>query len=87
MAVTEAMINTADVVLVMEVSQLVAVARRFFWARRKTFLLSCLAPDVPMEIDDPAGREDAVVDACLDYIARALKPVITIMTDRQTTTA
>jgi protein-tyrosine-phosphatase len=79
------MVKTADVVLVMEVSQLIAVARRFFRARRKTFLLSCLAPDVPMEIEDPAGREDAVVDACLDHIARALEPVIAIMTDRDTT--
>lgn len=86
-AVTETMVKTADVVLVMEVSQLVVVGRRFPGARRKTFLLSCLAPEVPMEIRDPAGKDEAKLDACLDHIARALKPVIEIIIDRDTAAA
>jgi protein-tyrosine-phosphatase len=86
-AVTEAMVKAADVVLVMEVSQLVVVSRRFHGARGKTFLLSCLAPDVSLEIRDPAGKGEAALDACLDQIARALKPVIDIVTDRDTTDA
>ena len=86
-AVTEAMVETADVVLVMEVFQLVVVSRRFHGARRKTFLLSCLAPDVSLEIRDPAGKDEAALDACLDQIARALRPVIDIVTDRDTTDA
>jgi protein-tyrosine-phosphatase len=86
-AVTETMVKTADVVLVMEVSQLVVVGRRFPGARRKTFLLSCLAPDVPMEVEDPAGKDEVAVDACLDHIARALKPLIDIITDRDTAAA
>ena len=86
-AVTATMVKTADVVLVMEVSQLIAMVRRFPRARGKTFLLACLAPEVPMEIADPAGKDDAAIDACLDHIARALKPVIEIMTDRDRTAA
>jgi protein-tyrosine-phosphatase len=75
------MVETADVVLVMEVSQLVVVGRRFPGARRKTFLLSSLAPDVPMEIGDPAGKDEAVLNACLDHIAQAMKPMIEIFID------
>jgi len=85
--VTETMVMTADVVLIMELSQAVAVSRRFPRARRKTFLLSCLAPEVPMDIEDPAGKDDATVDACLDHVARALKPVIEILADRGTAAA
>ena len=87
MSVTETIVKTADVVLVMEVSQLIAMALRFPRVRRKTFLLACLAPEVPMEVADPAGKDDAAIDACLDHIAQALKPVIEIMTDRDTTAA
>ena len=81
-AVTETMVRRADVVLIMELSQAIAVTRRFPRARRKTFLLSCLAPEVPMDIADPAGKDDATVDACLDHVARALKPVIEILAHR-----
>ncbi len=85
--VTPALVAAADVVLVMDVLQLVTVTRRFFRARRRTFLLTCLAPDVPMEIPDPAGSDDATVDACLDHVERALKPIIGVMTERDTGTA
>src|SRR5438132_4386120 len=78
--VTQTMLKAADVVLVMEVPQLIAAIRRFSRVRRRTFLLSSLAPDAPLEIEDPAGKEETAVDACLDHIARALKPVIAIMT-------
>ena len=86
-AVTETMVKTADVVLVMEVSQLVVVGRRFPGARRKTFLLSCLAPDVLMEIRDPAGKDEAELDACLDHIAQALKPMIESFADHDSPAA
>jgi low molecular weight protein-tyrosine phosphatase len=79
-AVTAAMVEAADLVLVMEVSQLAVVWRRFPGARRKTFLLSGLAPDVPLEIRDPAGKDEAALEACLDHITRALKPVIELIT-------
>jgi glycosyltransferase involved in cell wall biosynthesis/protein-tyrosine-phosphatase len=85
--VTSALVAAADVVLVMDLVQLATVTRRFFRARRRTFLLTSLAPDVPLEIPDPAGRDDATVDACLDHVERALKPIIEIMAARGTTTA
>jgi len=78
------MVEAADIVLVMEVPQIVVVAWRFPGARRKTFLLACLAPDVSMEIADPAGKDETAVDTCLDHIATALKPVIAVITDRDT---
>lgn len=81
--VTAAMVKAADVVFVMEVSQLVAMTRRFWSARRKTFLLTCLAPEVPMDIEDPAGKPDAAVDACVDHVAQALKPLIDVFAGRQ----
>jgi protein-tyrosine phosphatase len=77
--VTAAMLEAADLVLVMEVPQLVDVTRELFSARRKVFLLSSLAPDVPLEIADPAGKDDATVDLTLDHIARALGPMIEII--------
>jgi protein-tyrosine-phosphatase len=86
-AATEEMVTTADVVLVMEVSQLVVVGRRFPGARRKTFLLSGLAPDVPLEIRDPAGKDEVALDTCLAQIAGALKPMISLMNDHETTDA
>jgi glycosyltransferase involved in cell wall biosynthesis/protein-tyrosine-phosphatase len=82
-AATREMVKAADVVLVMEVSQLVAMTRRFFRDRRKTFLLTCLAPHVPMEIADPAGKDDAVVDCCLDHVTRAVSPLIEVLADRE----
>jgi protein-tyrosine-phosphatase len=86
-AVTAAMIKAADVVFVMEVAQLVEVTRRFWMARRKTFLLTSLAPEVPMDIEDPAGKPDATVDACLDHVGRALKPLIEVLVRRETAAA
>jgi protein-tyrosine phosphatase len=82
-AVSATMMRAADVVFVMEVAQLVTVARQFPMARHKTFLLTCLAPDVPMDIADPAGQPDAVVDACLDLVARAVQPVVAVLGRRE----
>jgi hypothetical protein len=36
-----------------------------------------------MDIEDPAGKPDPDVDACLDHVARALKPVIEIFAARE----
>jgi len=79
---TRTMVDGADVILVMEVSQLVVVWRRFPGARRKTYLLSSLAPDVPLEIPDPAGQGEAAVETCLDQVARAVERMLGIITDR-----
>jgi protein-tyrosine phosphatase len=86
-SVTRAMMAAADVVFVMEIAHLVEVIRRFPAARQKTFLLTCLAPDTPMEIEDPAGKPDAAVDACLDLVARAVKPMLEIFAARDVAAA
>jgi L-malate glycosyltransferase len=78
-AVTAGLIGAADVVFVMEVAHLVEMTRRFPAARRKTFLLTSLAPDVARDIEDPAGKPDAEVDACLDHVADALTPLIHVL--------
>lgn len=77
--VTPAMLDAADLVLVMEVPQLVDVARELLSARRKAFLLSTLAPEAPLEITDPAGKDEATVDAALDHIARSVGPMAEII--------
>ena len=82
-AVTPALIRSADVIFVMEVAQLVVMTRRFLGARHKTFLLTSLAPDVPMDIEDPAGKPDADVDACVDHVARAVTPLTRVLARRK----
>jgi protein-tyrosine phosphatase len=81
-AATAPILRSADVVFVMEIAQLVDVTRRFPGARRKTFLLSTLAADVPVDIADPAGKADPEVDACLDLVAQAVTPLVAGLTVR-----
>jgi protein-tyrosine phosphatase len=86
-AVTPAMLRAADLVLVMDVGQLAEVTRRCPRARRKTFLLTSLAPDVPLEIPDPAGTDDATVDACLEHVTRAVRPLLEALSSGRGVTA
>jgi L-malate glycosyltransferase len=63
----------ADVIFVMDVPQLVALKRRFPAARRKTFLLACLASDQPLEIADPVDGAPSLFHRCYDHISQAVK--------------
>jgi glycosyltransferase involved in cell wall biosynthesis/protein-tyrosine-phosphatase len=63
----------ADVIFVMDVQQLVALKRRFPAARRKTFLLACLASDQPLEIADPVDGAPSVFHRCYEHISQAVK--------------
>ena len=63
----------ADVIFVMDVPQLVALKRRFPAARRKTFLLACLASDQPLEIADPVDGAPSVFQRCYEHISQAVK--------------
>ena len=83
MPVTPELIRSADVIFVMEVDQLVFMTRRFLGARHKTFLLTSLAPEVSMDIADPAGKPDAEVDACVDHVARAVMPLSRVLARRK----
>jgi L-malate glycosyltransferase len=66
----------ADVILVMDVGQLLVMWRRFPEARAKTFLLTCLAPDVPLEVPDPYDGDHSQFLACFDQICRTAQPIV-----------
>lgn len=72
----EQIVNASDLIFVMEVPHLVAMRRRFPNARRKTFLLTCLASDIPLEIQDPYDGDASRFDACFDHIVRAVNPIV-----------
>lgn len=74
--VTPEAIASADVIFLMEVPQLMVMRRRFPEARAKTFLLTSLASDAPLEISDPVDGDEAVFRACFEHIARAVRPIV-----------
>ena len=80
--VTPDAVAAADVIFVMDVPQLAAMHRRFAAARHKTFLLSCLAPDTPLEVRDPVMGGQAICQNCFDHINRAVRPLIDALSDR-----
>jgi L-malate glycosyltransferase len=69
----------ADVIFVMDVAQLTAVGQRFPEARSKTFLLTCCAPDSPLEIRDPVDGDEPAFQACFDHIVSAVYPIIRVL--------
>jgi protein-tyrosine phosphatase len=81
-AVTPEAVSDADVVFVMDVPQLAAMHRRFPAARHKTFLLSCLAPDTPLEVRDPVMGGQAICQNCFDHINRAVRPLVDALSHR-----
>lgn len=74
--VTRELVAGSDVILVMDIPQLVTFRRRFPEARRRTFLLTCLAPDTPLEVSDPVDGDEGVFHKCFEHITRATGPVI-----------
>jgi len=72
-------VATSDAIFVMDVPQLLTMRRRFPDARGKTFLLTALAPDVPLEIDDPVNGDLPVFGTCFDHISRAVDPIVRIL--------
>lgn len=73
------LVAKSDAIFVMEIPQLVELRRRFPEARAKTFLLSCLAPETPLEITDPVDGDESVFQACFDHITRAVRPVVSVL--------
>lgn len=66
----------SDAIFVMEADHLVTMRKRFPEARAKTFLLTCLADDTPLEIQDPFAGDESQFRACFDHISRAVPPII-----------
>lgn len=65
-----------DVIFVMDVPQLMVMRKRFPEARAKTFLLTCLASDAPLEIRDPVDGDELRFQVCFDHISRAVHPLV-----------
>ena len=75
----------SDVIFVMDIAQLLDLRQRFPEARRKTFLLSSLAPETPLEVRDPIDGDDSVFQACYDHIIRAVRPMVGVLAAPQRT--
>ena len=69
-------VAASDLIFVMDIPQVVAMRKRFPDARGKTCLLTCLAPELPLEIDDPVNGDEAAFRACYDHITRAVRPIV-----------
>jgi protein-tyrosine-phosphatase len=74
-----AAVASSDVIFVMDVQQLVTLCRRFPHARAKTFLLTCLASDRPLEVRDPVDGDETVFQACFEHISGATRPIIQLL--------
>lgn len=73
-------VTNSDVIFVMDIAQLLLLRRRFPDAGGKTFLLTSLAPDTPLEIRDPVNGDESVFHACFDHITRAVRPLAGVLT-------
>jgi L-malate glycosyltransferase len=73
-------VDRSDVIFVMDIPQLLALRQRFPSARGKTFLLSSLAPETPLEVRDPVDGDESVFHACFDHITRAVRPLAGVLT-------
>ena len=72
-------VAASDVIFVMDIQQLLVLRQRFPEARKKTFLLTSLAPETPMEIRDPVNGDESVFHACFDHITRAVRPLAGVL--------
>jgi protein-tyrosine phosphatase len=69
-------VAASDAIFVMEADHLITMRKRFPEARAKTFLLTCLAADTPLEIQDPFAGDETEFRACYDHISRAIAPIV-----------
>jgi L-malate glycosyltransferase len=71
-----AAVQASDVIFVMDIAQLVAMRERYPDARRRTFLLTSLAVDAPLEIADPVDGDEVRFQVCFDHISTAVRPIV-----------
>lgn len=74
--ITRELVAESDLIFVMDIPQLVTLRQRFPEAGTRTFLLTCLAPDTPLEVADPVDGDDVVFGGCFEHITRATRPLI-----------
>lgn len=73
--VSDAHVDRADVIFVMDAFHLAEMRRRFSRAVPKTFLLSAVLEDAPLEITDPILGDANRFEACFDDITRAVRAI------------
>ena len=69
-------VAASDVIFVMDIPQLLSMHERFPDARVRTFLLTCLASDAPLEIADPVDGDESRFQVCFDDISKAVRPIV-----------
>jgi protein-tyrosine-phosphatase len=74
-------VAAADVIFVMDLHQLAVMRTRFPEARAKTFLLTCLAPETPLEVRDPVDGDESRFRVCFDHITRAVTPIVRVLSE------
>jgi glycosyltransferase involved in cell wall biosynthesis/protein-tyrosine-phosphatase len=72
-------VASSDAIFAMDIPQLVWMRRNFPEARAKTFLLTCLAPDIELEIRDPYAGDRSQFQACFDHICHAVQPLVSVL--------
>ena len=74
--VDAAAVQASDVIFVMDIEQLIAMHARYPEARARTFLLTSLAADAPLEIADPVDGDELRFQLCFDHIYTAVRPIV-----------
>ena len=77
--ITPEIVARADVILVMDVSQLLLMRKCFPNARGRTFLMAALCRDVPLEIADPFGGNAATFQECYGHVSRAVYAIVRVI--------
>jgi protein-tyrosine-phosphatase len=69
----------ADAIFVMDVDQRLAIRRLDPAAPAKTFLITSLAADTPLEVRDPIDGDAPVFQTCYEHISRAVQPLVRVL--------
>jgi len=69
----------ADAIFVMDVDQRLAIRRLDPSALTKTFLITSLAADTPLEVRDPIDGDAPVFQTCYEHISRAVQPLVRVL--------
>ncbi len=83
---TPELVAGADVILVMDVFQVVAMRARFPEAGTRTFLLASLCPGARLEIRDPFGGDASRFHECYGDISRAVRAIVDVIAEHRSFT-
>jgi glycosyltransferase involved in cell wall biosynthesis/protein-tyrosine-phosphatase len=72
-------VREADAILVMDVDQHLEVRRLHPSAMSKTFLITSLAADTPLEVRDPVDGDASVFQTCYEHLTCAVQPIVRVL--------